>query len=168
MKFSEVVDHASALLQRKGRITYRALRREFDLDEDSLEDLKAELLDAQRVATDEESKVLVWTGKSGEREAQSTERERTVQEAGDAPRLEGERRQLTVLFCDMVGFTELANRIDPEVLQGIIRSYEDACAVCITRYEGYVFQRLGDGIVAFFGYPLAHEGEAASARSPSA
>ena len=69
----------------------------------------------------------------------------------------GERRQLTVLFCDMVGFTELANRGDPEVLQRIIRSYEDACAVCITRYEGYVFQRLGDGIVAFFGYPLAHE-----------
>ena len=72
----------------------------------------------------------------------------------------GERRQLTVLFCDMVGFTELANRVDPEVLQRIIRSYEDACAVCITRYEGYVFQRLSDGIVAFFGYPLAHEGEA--------
>ena len=73
---------------------------------------------------------------------------------------EGERRQLTVLFCDMVGFTELANRLDPEVLQRIIRSYEDACAVCIARYDGYVFQRLGDGIVAFFGYPLAHEGEA--------
>ena len=73
---------------------------------------------------------------------------------------EGERRQLTVLFCDMVGFTELANRVDPEVLQRIIRSYEDGCAVCIARYEGYVFQRLGDGIVAFFGYPLAHEGEA--------
>ncbi|HKQ26012.1 MAG TPA: AAA family ATPase [Burkholderiales bacterium] len=72
----------------------------------------------------------------------------------------GERRQLTVLFCDMVGFTELANRVDPEVLQRIIRSYEDACAVCIARYEGYVFQRLGDAIVAFFGYPLAHEGEA--------
>ena len=73
---------------------------------------------------------------------------------------EGERRQLTVLFCDMVSFTQLASRIDPEVLQRIIRAYEDACAVCITRYEGYVFQRLGDGIVAFFGYPLAHEGEA--------
>ncbi len=64
MKFSEVVDHASALLQRKGRITYRALRREFDLDEEALEDLKAELIDAQRVATDEDGKVLVWTGTS--------------------------------------------------------------------------------------------------------
>ncbi len=72
----------------------------------------------------------------------------------------GERRQLTVLFCDMVGFTELASRLDPEVLQTIVRIYEDACAAAITRYEGYVFQRLGDGIVAFFGYPLAHEGEA--------
>ena len=74
--------------------------------------------------------------------------------------LEGERRQLTVLFCDMVGFTELANRVDPEILRGIIRCYEDQCAMCITRYEGYVYQRYGDGIVAFFGYPLAHEGEA--------
>ena len=74
--------------------------------------------------------------------------------------VEGERRQLTALFCDMVGFTELANRVDPEVLQRIIHRYEDACAVCIARYEGYVFQLLGDGIVAFFGYPLAHEGEA--------
>ena len=58
----------------------------------------------------------------------------------------GERRQLTVLFCDMVGFTELANRVDPEVLHRIIRRYEDVCAVCITRYEGYVFQRLGAGL----------------------
>ena len=72
----------------------------------------------------------------------------------------GERRQLSVLFCDMVGFTELASRVDPEILRDIIRSYEDTCAASITRYEGYVFQRLGDGIVAFFGYPLAHEGEA--------
>jgi class 3 adenylate cyclase len=77
-----------------------------------------------------------------------------------APVTEGERRQLTVLFCDMVGFTELASRLDPEVLQQIVRAYEDTCAACVTRYEGYVFQRLGDGIVAFFGYPLAHEGEA--------
>ena len=78
--------------------------------------------------------------------------------AGPVP--QGERRQLTVLFCDMVGFTELASRLDPEILQNIIRVYEDTCAAPITRYEGYVFQRLGDGIVAFFGYPLAHEGEA--------
>jgi len=73
---------------------------------------------------------------------------------------QAERRQLTVLFCDMMGYTELASRLDPELLHGIVRRYEDTCAACVTRYEGYVFQRLGDGIVAFFGYPLAHEGEA--------
>ncbi len=75
----------------------------------------------------------------------------------------GERRQLTVLFCDMVGYTELASRVDPEVLQDIVRRYEDACAVCITRYDGYLFQRLGDGVVAFFGFPVAHEDEAGRA-----
>jgi class 3 adenylate cyclase/predicted ATPase len=73
---------------------------------------------------------------------------------------EGERRQLTVLFCDLVGFTELASRLDPEALRGIIRRYEDVCAGVIARFEGYVFQRLGDGIVAYFGFPLAHEDEA--------
>ena len=72
----------------------------------------------------------------------------------------GERRQLAVLFCDMVGFTQLASRLDPEVLQHVVRTYEDTCAGCIARFDGYVFQRLGDGIVAFFGYPRAHEGEA--------
>lgn len=71
-----------------------------------------------------------------------------------------ERRQLTVLFCDLVGFTELATRVDPEVLQRIIRTYENVCAGCVAHYEGYVAKHLGDGIVAFFGYPLAHEGEA--------
>ncbi len=72
----------------------------------------------------------------------------------------GERRHLTVLFCDMVGFTELASRIDPEILQTIIQQYEDVCTACVEAYDGYVFQRLGDGIVAFFGYPVAHEDEA--------
>jgi class 3 adenylate cyclase/tetratricopeptide (TPR) repeat protein len=72
----------------------------------------------------------------------------------------GERRHLTVLFCDMVGFTQLASSIDPELLQAIIQQYEDVCTACVEAYDGYVFQRLGDGIVAFFGYPVAHEDEA--------
>jgi class 3 adenylate cyclase len=76
------------------------------------------------------------------------------------PEPAGERRQLAVLFSDLVGFTELAGRLDPEELHDMIRRYEDVCAGSVSRYEGYVFQRVGDGIVAFFGYPLAHEGEA--------
>ena len=83
------------------------------------------------------------------------------QEKLAAPKAEDEqRRQLTVLFCDIVGYTQLASKLDPEVLTGIVQAYEDLCAACVSRYEGYVFQRQGDGIVAFFGYPLAHEREA--------
>lgn len=62
MKFSEIVDQASEFLRRRERVSYRALKREFDLDDESLEDLKAELIDAQRVAADEDGKVLVWIG----------------------------------------------------------------------------------------------------------
>jgi hypothetical protein len=62
VKFSEVIEQASTLLQQKGRITYRSLKREFDLDEDALEDLKFELIDGQRLAMDEDGKVLVWGG----------------------------------------------------------------------------------------------------------
>lgn len=71
-----------------------------------------------------------------------------------------ERRQLTVMFCDMVGFTSIAGQVDPELLKQILRIYEDACTVCIERYEGHLFTMLGDGVVAFFGYPTAHEAEA--------
>src|SRR4029450_7731673 len=66
MTFEEIVDQALAMLQRRGRIAYRTLKRQFSLDEDALEDLKAELIDAQRVATDEDGNVLVWTGRGGE------------------------------------------------------------------------------------------------------
>ena len=76
---------------------------------------------------------------------------------------EGERRQLTVLFCDLVGSTELALQVDPELLETIIQKYEDAVEACIGRYDGYVYRLLGDGVLAFFGFPLAHESEAARA-----
>src|SRR5204862_3054748 len=62
MTFEELLDQAITLLQRRGRLTYRALKRQFDLDDDYLEDLKAELIQGQRLAVDEEGEVLVWTG----------------------------------------------------------------------------------------------------------
>ena len=68
-----------------------------------------------------------------------------------------ERRQLAVLFCDMVGFTKLSYKLDPEAMQVVLRTYEETCEACINRYDGYVFRILGDGIVAFFGFPLAQE-----------
>jgi len=67
MTFEELLDQAIALLQRRGRLTYRALKRQFDLDDDYLEDLKAELIQGQRLAIDEDGDVLVWTGDTDER-----------------------------------------------------------------------------------------------------
>ncbi|QOJ22854.1 MAG: AAA family ATPase [Gammaproteobacteria bacterium] len=71
-----------------------------------------------------------------------------------------ERRQLTVLFSDIVGSTFLSEQLDPEDLREIIRNYQNACTGAIFRYEGYLANFLGDGVLAFFGYPTAHEDDA--------
>jgi class 3 adenylate cyclase/tetratricopeptide (TPR) repeat protein len=73
---------------------------------------------------------------------------------------EAERRQLTVMFCDMVGSTALSQRLDPEDLREMMRRYQDAAAGAITRYEGYVARFVGDGVLAYFGWPQAHEDQA--------
>ena len=71
-----------------------------------------------------------------------------------------ERRQLTVLFGDLVGSTALSARLDPEDMRGVIRAYQDACAGVITRFDGFVAKFMGDGVLAYFGYPRAHEDDA--------
>src|SRR5712691_7925499 len=68
-----------------------------------------------------------------------------------------ERRQLTVMFCDLVGSTDLAARLDPEILREIVRSYQEACAAVIGRFHGHIAQYLGDGLLVYFGYPVAPE-----------
>ncbi len=73
---------------------------------------------------------------------------------------DAERRQITVLFCDLVGSTRLAERLDPEELRDLMRSYHEICAEAITGYEGRVAEYHGDGIVAYFGHPRAHEDDA--------
>lgn len=81
-----------------------------------------------------------------------------LSEPSEAP--DGERRHLTVLFCDLVGSTELANRLDPEEWRELVRSYHRAAAQQIERYGGHVAQYLGDGVMAYFGWPEAHDDNA--------
>ncbi len=81
----------------------------------------------------------------------------------EAMAVQAERRQLTVLFCDLVGSTELSRRLDPEELRELIRRYQDAVSGAVVRHGGYVANFLGDGIVAYFGWPRADEDEAAQA-----
>ncbi|WNG16046.1 AAA family ATPase [Cystobacter fuscus] len=75
--------------------------------------------------------------------------------AASAP--EAERRQLTVLFCDLVGSTALSERLDPEELREVVRAYQECGARVIARHDGHIAQYLGDGLLVYFGYPVAHE-----------
>jgi class 3 adenylate cyclase/predicted ATPase len=174
MDFYAVLDQVLALLRQRGRVTYRALKLQFKLDDESLEVLRDELIKAQRVAVDENGDVLVWVGEVGSTPAptppapqsvqrSAAERDRTVTAespvaAARAP--EAERRQLTVLFCDLVDSTVLASQLDPEEWREVVRAYQETCAKVIARYEGHIAQYLGDGLLVYFGYPRAHEDDA--------
>src|ERR1700738_1733468 len=76
------------------------------------------------------------------------------------PQEAAERRQLTVMFCDLVGSTTLSARLDPEDLREIIGAYQGCCAVLVERNGGFVAKYMGDGVLAYFGYPQAHEHDA--------
>jgi class 3 adenylate cyclase len=71
-----------------------------------------------------------------------------------------ERRQLTVMVCDLVGSTRLTARLDPEDTREVVRAYQDACSGAIARYDGFVAKFMGDGVLAYFGFPRAHEDDA--------
>ena len=72
----------------------------------------------------------------------------------------GERRQLTVMFCDLVGSTALSEKLDPEELRSLLHAYRTLCGDVITRYDGFVARYVGDGILTYFGWPTAHEEDA--------
>src|SRR5437667_4493647 len=76
------------------------------------------------------------------------------------PHSSAERRQLTVLFCDLVGSTPLAEQLDPEELREVVHAYQEACATVIQRFDGYIARYVGDALLVYFGYPVAHEDDA--------
>jgi len=172
MTFEEILDQAMAMLQRRGRLTYGALKRQFQLDDAYLADLKAELIEGQRLAVDEDGRVLVWTGGASpqpasvvpppphQEEPLAAPHTRVTSPAAEPRPADAERRQLTVLFCDLVDSTVLASQLDPEDLREVVLAYQDTCARVIARFEGYIAQYLGDGLLVYFGYPLAHEDDA--------
>src|SRR5215831_14811535 len=112
MTFEEILDQAIAMLQRRRRLTYGALKRQFQLDDVYLKDLKAELIEGQRLAADEDGRVLVWTGGAStpaeavasqapqQEEFLAAPHTQVTSPAIEPRPAEAERRQLTVLFCD--------------------------------------------------------------------
>ena len=137
-EFDDVLNEVTELLRRDRRVAYRILKRRFQLNDDDIEDIKADLIDAKRIAADENGKVLVYR-------------------ATNAANRVAERRQLTVMFCDIVGSTELSDQLDPEDLRELLRRYQQISADIIDAAQGHIAQFLGDGILVYFGYPIAFE-----------
>ena len=177
MTFEEILDQAIAMLQRRGRLTYGTLKRQFQLDDAALDDLKDALIYGQRVAAEADDRALVWTGDPVTVPSISAT---PVAAPGRAPltytppylaekiltsrsALEGERKQVTVLFADLKGSMELLADRDPEEARQLLDPVLECMMDAVHRYEGTVNQVMGDGIMALFGAPLAHEDHAVRA-----
>jgi class 3 adenylate cyclase/tetratricopeptide (TPR) repeat protein len=184
--FNEVLSQSIAMLQQHGRVSYRALKRQFALDDAFLEDLKYELIAVQRRAVDQDGTMLVWAGETGAATAPMpapatsavapppatspaqeplaytpaylAEKILTSRSA-----LEGERKQVTVLFADLKGSMELLADRDPEEARQLLDPVLERMMAAVHRYEGTVNQVMGDGIMALFGAPIAHEDHAVRA-----
>src|SRR4030095_172498 len=141
MTFEEILDQAIAMLQHRGRVSYRALRRHFQLDDAYLQDLVAEIVEVLQLAMDQDHTMLVWTGgpsapapvspppfSLSSPEAQERHPAPHAPTPGIQHAPEAERRQLTVLFCDLVDSTRLSSQLDPEDLHEVVRAYQETCA----------------------------------------
>jgi TOMM system kinase/cyclase fusion protein len=173
MDFYEMLDQVTDLLRRRGRLSYRALKLQFTLDDDALAALKEELIEVHQVATDQDGRMLVWAGDAGATPRApmppqpapraDTHADQALQDVfprAALPSPAAERRPLTVLFCDLVGSTALSRRLDPEDYRAVVRAYQAVCAEVIQRFDGHIAQYLGDGLLVYFGYPQAHEDDA--------
>jgi class 3 adenylate cyclase len=176
--FYAVLDQVLDLLRQRGRVTYNALKRQFGLDDACLHDLKDEIIEAQRVAVDEDGRVLVWTGDvaatppptaapalvqarlSDVRPQAYTPAHLAEKIVTARPALAGERKQVTVLFADLKDSTELIRGLDPEAAQQLLDPAIHCMMDAVHRFEGTVNQVLGDGIMSLFGAPIAHEDHA--------
>ena len=177
MDFYAVLDQAVDLLRQRGRVTYRALKLQFQLDDDQLEALKDELLYAHPQVADDAGRGLLWTGSPevvpppaaapalAQDQAPLTYTPPYLAEKILTSRaaLEGERKQVTVLFADLKGSMELLAERDPEEARQLLDPVLDRMMAAVHQYEGTVNQVMGDGIMALFGAPLAHEDHAVRA-----
>src|SRR5215831_681164 len=168
MTFDEILEQVITLLKRQGRVSYPALKRRFALDDDYIEDLKTEILYVHPVV-DDDGKRLIWTGEAPTNPAspspQLAQQEALPQDQStqvaprptEPPSPDAERRQLTVMFIDLVDSTKLSSQLDPEDYRDMVRAYQTACTEVIQHFDGHIAQLLGDGLLVYFGYPHAHE-----------
>src|SRR5262245_37621043 len=145
MDFYAVLDQVVALLQRRGRVTYNALKLQFHLDDDQLAVLKDELLYAHPQVVEDAGRGLRWTYDTATAQTPAPPTPQhappPLNQADDPPQVtspattphppDAERRQLTVLFCDLLDSTVLASQLDPEEWREVVRAYQETCAKVI-------------------------------------
>src|SRR5215813_217615 len=140
MTFDEILAQVIDLLKRQGRVSYGALKRRFGLDDDYLNDLKNEILYVHPVI-DDEGRGLIWAGDTASGQAVAPQPAQSMPQLAaqeqpspavtprsTAPPPDAERRQLTVMFCDLVESTKLASQLDPEEYREVVRSYQHVCS----------------------------------------
>lgn len=150
------MDTLRAWLERLGLGQYAAAFERDDVDLDVLESLTEADLEALGVSLGHRKRLLKAIVERGAARPAPGARPPPIESTTAA----GERRQVTVLFCDLVDSVRLSRTHDPEEFRALMAAYHGAVAEAVQRYEGYVAQIQGDGVVVYFGYPLAHESEA--------
>ena len=175
-----MLDQVLDLLRRRGRVSYRALKRQLDVDEETFEDLKAAVLFDHPQAKDEDGRGLVWAARAGA--DRGAVRPAAAPPAAAEPwalepnaytpphladkiftsraALHGERKQVTVVFCDLANSTGIAERLGAEAMHELLSRFFQLALDAVHRYEGNINQFLGDGFMALFGAPIAHEDHA--------
>jgi class 3 adenylate cyclase/predicted ATPase len=151
----------AAWLRELGLEQYERAFLDQDIDADVLPQLTADDLIAVGVASVGHRRKLL-SAIAALNQSEPSARDAPTPPTAPAPdrRLEAERRQLTVLFCDLVGSTALSARLDPEDMSAVMRAYQESCAEVVRRWEGHVAKYMGDGVLAYFGWPQAHEDDA--------
>jgi class 3 adenylate cyclase len=171
MTFLDTIGRVKAYILEHGRVSLRALKREFELDDDAVDDLVEELVSVQAVAT-RQGDVIVSVSSPAAELPQANGGGQTRDPRQYTPKhlvdkvlrmrgvLEGERKQVTVLFADVKGSMELAEQLDAEQWHTILDRFFQILTEGIHRFEGTVNQYTGDGVMALFGAPIAHEDHA--------
>ena len=158
MKLLDVVREVRRHLEENGRVSLRMLRRQYDLDDEALDELIEELVDVQRVARREEN-VLVWSAPATPPTAVQASGTARPADQPVAPSADA-RKVVTILFADLAGSTGLHERLDPESVNAFMERYYQAMRGAVEAHRGTVVKFLGDGVMAAFGVPRVAEDDA--------